>query len=253
VLATDAFDRVVIEIELEGSPPCRSTFALETIEGRTRVAWSCDADFGLDLLGRYTRPIFRNRISGAYESGLAELKSMAESLPRADFGDLEMEHMIVEPQMIAYVTTSSLPGADAVSEAMGEAFFDVLRFIDRHGLRESGAPQSISRNFSGSRLVFDAAVPVEGLPDDPSDLGNGVRLGQSYGGPVIRVAHTGPYGSLADTHEKIAAYLAAYGIERNGDAWESYASDPARTPESELLTYVYYPVTRHEEALPESH
>jgi effector-binding domain-containing protein len=70
-----------------------------------------------------------------------------------------------------------------------------------------------------------------------------VRLGQSYGGPAIRVAHTGPYGGLARTHEKIAAYLAAYGIERNGDAWESYESDPARTPESDLLTYVYYPVT----------
>jgi effector-binding domain-containing protein len=71
-------------------------------------------------------------------------------------------------------------------------------------------------------------------------------VGQSYGGPAIRVAHTGPYGSLARTHEKIAAYLAAYGIERNGDAWESYESDPARTPESDLLTYVYYPVTEHQ-------
>ena len=32
------------------------------------------------------------------------------------------------------------------------------------------------------------------------------------------------------------------GIERAGDAWESYESDPARVAESDLLTYVYYPV-----------
>lgn len=251
LLASDAFGHVVMEIELEGSPPFRSAFALETIEGRTRVVWSCDADFGLDLLGRYKRPVFRKRISRAYERGLINLKAMAESLPGADFSDLEIEHVIVEPQTIAYVTKSSMPGADAVSAAMGEALFDVLRFIDRHGLREAGAPQSISRTFSGSRLVFDAAVPVEGIVEDTPDAGNGVRLGLSYGGPAIRVTHTGPYGSLADTHEKIAAYLAAYDIERSGDAWESYVSDPARTPESELLTYIYYPVTRHEEALPE--
>ena len=32
------------------------------------------------------------------------------------------------------------------------------------------------------------------------------------------------------------------GIERNGDAWESYVSDPAKVPEAELVTLIYYPV-----------
>ena len=44
------------------------------------------------------------------------------------------------------------------------------------------------------------------------------------------------------THRKVAAYLAAHGIERNGDSWESYVSDPAKVAENELLTYVYYPI-----------
>mgnify|MGYP002064469261 CR=1 FL=1 len=35
---------------------------------------------------------------------------------------------------------------------------------------------------------------------------------------------------------------AALGIERNGDAWESYVSDPAKVPEAELVTLIYYPV-----------
>ncbi|MDH5620318.1 MAG: GyrI-like domain-containing protein, partial [Gammaproteobacteria bacterium] len=64
----------------------------------------------------------------------------------------------------------------------------------------------------------------------------------TYGGPVIRVRHLGSYRDLTRTHRKIAAYLAALGIERNGDPWESYVSDPGDTPETELLTYVYYPV-----------
>jgi len=242
VLASDPFRTVVTEVEIEGSPPFRSAFTLDTVEGRTRVIWTCDADLGLDLLERYSRPIFRGRISNSYESGLASLRTMAESLPRADFSDVEIVHLVVTPQTIAYVTKNSRPSAAAISEAMGEAFFDVLRFIDRHGLREAGPPLSISRTFSGARLVFDAGVPVAGVTEDTPQSGNGVRLGQSYGGPAIRVAHTGSYASLAETHEKIAAYLAAYGIPRNGDAWESYASDPARTPESELLTHVYYPV-----------
>ncbi len=52
----------------------------------------------------------------------------------------------------------------------------------------------------------------------------------------------GPYRNLATTHRKITAYLAALGIERNGSAWESYVSDPAKVEEKDLLTYVYYPV-----------
>ena len=69
-----------------------------------------------------------------------------------------------------------------------------------------------------------------------------VRIGKSYEGPVIRVKHTGSYRGLGRTHDKIAAYMAARGLQRNGDAWESYISDPGRTDESGLLTYVYYPI-----------
>jgi effector-binding domain-containing protein len=36
--------------------------------------------------------------------------------------------------------------------------------------------------------------------------------------------------------------LAALDIERAGDAWESYVSDPTKVPEAKLLTYVYYPI-----------
>ena len=84
-------------------------------------------------------------------------------------------------------------------------------------------------------------------------MGNGaprgdasVKLGKTYEGPVIRVRHVGSYRSLGRTHDKIAAYLAALGIERNGDAWESYVSDPTRTDGAELLTYVYYPIVVEE-------
>ena len=242
VVESTPFRRVVMEVERDGSKPYRSVVTLVRSGARTKVMWTFDSEAGLDLLERYLRPVLTRRVRRIYELGLVSLKSMAESLPRADFGDLEIEHMVIEAAPIAYVTASSMPAAAAISEAMGAAFFDVLRFMDRHGLREAGAPLSISRSFSGPRLVFDAAIPVGGMTDATPRSGNGVRLGESYGGPVIRVTHVGSYRELATTHEKVAAYLAAYGMEHNGDAWESYESDPARTRESELLTYVWYPV-----------
>ena len=81
---------------------------------------------------------------------------MAERMPPADFSDLKIEHIFVETSDIAYVTTTSEPEAGAISEAMSDSFFDILDFIKRNELTEAGAPISITRNFSGARLVFDA-------------------------------------------------------------------------------------------------
>lgn len=236
------FESVVLETDLEGSPPFVSTFKLEETTAGTRVALAFETDLGMNLLRRYSRGALVKRIASVYGQGLAELKSMAENLPRADFSDLRVEHISLEAAPMASLTTSSEPNAAAISEAMGAAFFQILRFMDRHGLSEAGAPLSINRNFSGSRLVFDAAIPVRSDSGNLPASAGGVKITQSYGGPVVRVTHTGSYADLPRTHEKVTAYLEAYGIERNGDAWESYESDPARTPEPDLRTYVYYPV-----------
>ena len=125
---------------------------------------------------------------------------------------------------------------------MGDAYFEILNFIDAAGLEDAGAPLSITRSFSGANLVFDAAIPIRGDIEAAASSESGVQLGQTYSGTVIRARHIGPYRTLATTHRKISAYLAALGIDRNGDAWESYVSDPTKVAESELLTYVYYPI-----------
>jgi effector-binding domain-containing protein len=125
---------------------------------------------------------------------------------------------------------------------MGKAYFEILTFIDKHGLAEAGAPISIVRSFQGANLRFDAAIPVRGIGDDTPREDGRVRLGMTYSGPVIRVKHLGSYRNLGLTHRKITAYLAALGIDRSGDAWETYVSDPTKVGETELLTYVYYPI-----------
>ena len=125
---------------------------------------------------------------------------------------------------------------------MGRAYFEVLAFIDENDLSEDGVPISISRGYVGADLRFDAAIPVSGVTDETTTDAAKVRVGQTYAGAVIRVTHEGSYRTLSSTHRKIAAYLAALGIERNGDAWEAYISDPTRVDERDLATHVYYPV-----------
>lgn len=217
-------------------------FELRGNEGQTSVSWGYETDYGYNIAGRYLAWFLQDSLRQKYQAGLAHLRQLAESLPGTDFGDLEIEHLVVDAARIAYLPVTAAPTPAAISEAMGAAYFRILSFIDRHGLFEDGAPISVLRSFSGSALLFEAAIPIRGVGEDIAPDRSGVRIGETYAGPVIRVRHVGSYRSLSATHRKIAAYLAALDIERAGDAWEAYVSDPTRVPEQELLTFVYYPI-----------
>ena len=208
----------------------------------TVVNWTFEADYGYNLVGRYAALFLEAVIKKDYEHGLRKLGELAESLPGTDFSNLDVERQVVEANDIAYRRISSSPDPDSISKAIGNAYFRILNFIDEHALQEAGAPISISRSFNGNEMLFDAAIPVRGISDATPLDAAGIKIGKTYAGAVIRVRHQGPYRNLIQTHRKITAYLAALGIERNGDAWEAYVSDPSKVPESELLTDVYYPI-----------
>lgn len=244
IIESVPYERITMQFELGNQAPAAVTYTLSAEEEMTRVVWLHETDYGFNLVGRYFGLLQDSIIGRGQEEGLTRLKELAENLPRADFSDIEIEQLVVEGSDIAYLRTTSIPEATAISAAMGDAYFSILSFIDDHGLHDAGAPLSITRTFSGSELVFDAAIPVRGLSAATPRTGEAVKIGRTYAGPVIRVKHTGSYRTLGRTHDKIAAYLAALGIERNGDAWESYISDPTRTDQADLLTYVYYPI-RH--------
>lgn len=220
----------------------KSWFTLAGGDGKTTVTWNFQTDYGFNIVGRYFALFLQGLVERDYAAGLVGLKDLAESLPNADFSDIEIEQLVVEATDIAYLPTRSAPEPAAISEAMGDAYFKILSFIDENHLSEAGAPMSIMRSYSGSELSFDSAIPVRGGTSATPRDGAAVRIGRTFAGNVIRVRHVGSYRTLGETHRKISAYLAALGIERAGDAWESYVSDPTKVPESDLLTYIYYPI-----------
>ena len=233
----------VASVTNPGEPgEAKTWFDLKDEDGATRITWVFESDHGYNLVGRYFALMMARIVRRDYLNGLASLGELAESLPSADFSDIEIEHVVVEASEIAYLPTTATPEPAAISAALGDAYYRILSFMDQHQLQLAGAPQSITRSFSGAELQFDAAIPVRGVTESTPRDGADVKLGFSYAGPVIRVKHIGSYRSLGSTHEKIAAYLAALNLARNGTAWESYVSDPTMVPEEQILTYIYYPI-----------
>ena len=242
ISASSPYDRIETLINPGESGAARSWFDFRDTGSSTVVDWSFESDHGFNLVGRYTALLLNGVIRRDYEHGLRRLAQLAESLPRTDFSDIDVEHLVVDAQDIAFRSTSSSPDPASTAEALGRAYFRVLNFIDANALQESGAPMLISRSFDGSQMRFDAAIPVRGVTEETPAEESGVRLGISYAGPVVRVRHRGPYRDLVQTHRKMTAYLAAHGIDRNGDAWESFVNDPTTVDEGDILTDVYYPV-----------
>ena len=242
ITESHAYDRVVSTLYLGNRHPANSTLELRKSKTGILVTWSFDDDFGLDLFRRYSGLLTDKVVGTDYQQGLGRLKTMAEYLPKTDFSDLEIEHLNIEATNIVYLTVTSAPQASAISTALGEAYFELLNFIDKYQLAKSGAPMSIGGTFVGTKLQFDAAIPVSGLTDSTPRNTFGVKIGKTYAGPVIRARHFGSYHKLGETHDKLAAYLLAYGIKRNGSAWETYVNKPSRVEDQDLLTYVYYPI-----------
>lgn len=242
IVESNPYDRIRIVMNPGEPGEAESRFDLAAGTGTTIVSWRFKADYGLNIAARYFASFLGRIVARDHERGLANLKALAESLPSADFGDTEIEHMTVEATEIAYLSATSRPEPAAMSEAMGDAYFQILKFIDAHELEVAGSPLSIKRTFSGAELVFDAAIPVRGVTAVTPRDATTVKIGRTYAGPVIRAKHIGSYRTLSETHRKISAYLAAHGIERNGPTWESYVSDAGDVPEEDLLTYVYYPI-----------
>ena len=171
------FEHVGMSVNPGEPGEAKAWFDISGEDGASRVSWGFETDYGYNVVGRYFALLLTRVVRRDYKLGLVKLRDLAETMPSADFGDIEIEHIVVEAIEIAYLRTMSVPEPAAISAAMGDAYFEILSFIDEHGLAEAGAPLSITRSFSGSVLLFDAAIPLRGISESTPRDGTTVKIG----------------------------------------------------------------------------
>jgi effector-binding domain-containing protein len=132
----------------------------------------------------------------------------------------------------------------AASKALARAYHQVVRVMEANGLEQDGPPIAVTTGLDPEAgWSFRAGIPVSDHPEGGLRDRGAVQLGSTHGGRAVRAVHIGPYTELARTHAGIDAYLAAYGIAPDEGRWEEYVSDPTRTPEGQLVTLVYVPLS----------
>jgi len=106
-----------------------------------------------------------------YERGLGNLKTLAESLPKADFSDLTIMLVDTAPATVAYLSSQSSKDTAQIGDAIGAAYAKVLAFMKANGLKQAGPPITINTRWDDTGYGFDAAIPVDASPvkDVPAD------------------------------------------------------------------------------------
>ena len=242
ITASSPWETVTTDIDFgpQGKATARVTL---TAQGpATHVVWALDTDLGMNPVSRYFGLMFESMVGKDFERGLAGLKKLAEGLPKGDFADLQIEVARVTPFTVAYVPTSSGKVGASFAAAVAKAYGEVGAFMKSQKLNQAGAPITIDTGVSETGYQFDAAIPVDKSPAKAVAADSRVHVKRTYGGKVLKVALKGPYSQISSTYDKIVAYIAAHGIETNGNSWDEFANDPTAVKESEILTNIYFPI-----------
>lgn len=216
-------------------------FILAADGAGTRITWSFDSDMGMNPMGRYYGLMMDGILGPMYEKGLASLKTLAEGMPKADFADLTIESVTVEPITVAFVSGSSAKEPQAIGAAIGGAYASVQKFMTVQRLKQAAPPITINTRWDDTGYGFDAAIPVDQAPA-AMPAASPVKIKQTYGGKALKVVHRGAYHNMEKTYEKLFAYAAAHGYEAAGPSWDQYVTDPGKTAEADLITHIYLPV-----------
>lgn len=242
IFESKPFESVKTNLDFGAQGTAIATFALSADGTSTKVVWGLDSDLGMNPLSRWFGLMFDRMIGPDYEKGLVGLKKLAESLPKADFSDLDAVVVDAEPAIVAFVPATSAKDDAAIARAIGAAYAQVGKFMAANGLKQAAAPITINTAWELDRYVFDAAIPVDREPEKAVPAGSPVQVKKTWAGRAVRAVHKGPYKGLPATYDKVFAYVAAHGLEAAGSSWDQYVSDPGNTPDAELITHVYVPV-----------
>ncbi len=247
ITASEPYSMIRTHLSFEGQGEADAYFNIRPVGRDARVEWGFDTDvtegrdfFGA-LMGKYMGLFFDYWVGKDYEQGLERFKQYVETFPDADYSELDIELVEARAEPILYIPTSSGQSEQALASALGAAYGAISRFMASRGVERVGTPMSISHAWAENSYEFDAAIPIGNAEVTPT--GN-IQLGYSPSGPAVRAVHEGPYGTLEETYSKVAAYLAVHRLEHTGVTWEHYISDPGETPEKNLITHVYFMLSR---------
>jgi effector-binding domain-containing protein len=127
-----------------------------------------------------------------------------------------------------------------MAEIMVEGYQKLMAYVAKCGKQLTGAPYCKYTNGSADFMKFDIelGVPVS----EPLPKQGDIYMSKTCEGKAITAIHKGAYKDIEKTYAPMMQYLAENKLKSTGVYYDYYLSNPADTPESELLTKVVFPL-----------
>ncbi len=237
IVATEPPTRV--EMEIRFRKPFKSqglvSFTLKPLENATQAQWSMEGKMPKVLAGMISGVVGLD-----YERGLGMLKEYCEH------GGFQSETEVtasVDRPAVTYVGVQRTCSLDEIGTVMSDSFFSLIEGFEKAELESTAPPFCIYRVFDlqQRRVDFITAFPVENVP---GSLPEGLIAAEIPAHRALRAIHTGPYRHLGNAWSTGEHHLRAgkEKADRSIPPYEVYLSDPSTTPESEVVTEVYFPL-----------
>ena len=165
---------------------------------------------------------------------------------QTDIGFAEVE---VAPTLAVLVPGKCSAQPSSIAEAITAAFETLTGYIGRHGLVPIAPPRTIYTAYGAQGVEFTTAMPIDRPHPAPGNE-PAVAIDTIRGARAYRFTHHGPYSKLMQTYGQITVFLKERGwLQSDADwekympMWEEYVNDPESTPEGDLVTYIFLPIS----------
>jgi len=164
----------------------------------------------------------------------ASLDSPAPLQPGDAFG----EEVTLPDRTMVYLKGHS--SWDSAFDTLVDAFKSLGEYVDKQGIKPTGAAMTIYTATDDHGFSFEAAMPIAAAPTDPPK--GDIATGPAPSGKMLKFVHRGSYDAMDSTYEAINNYLDDRHLEAQGLFIEEYVTDPVKTNPDNLVVNVFVPV-----------
>jgi effector-binding domain-containing protein len=153
-------------------------------------------------------------------------------------GDAFGEEVVLPERTIVYLKGHST--WDAAFDTLVDAFKSLNEYLDKQGIKPTGAAMTIYTETDDTGFSFEAAVPIAVAPDNPPK--GDIAIGQAPSGKALKFVHRGSYDAMDSTYEAITNFLDDKHLESKDLFIEEYATDLIKTDTDNLVVIVFVPI-----------
>lgn len=134
--------------------------------------------------------------------------------------------------------TTSMP---QLSGRIDEGLGKVYAAVAAQGLTPAGPPFVRYLAMNAGMADIEVGVPVTAAGRSAGEI----HTGELPGGVAAVAVHAGAYDNLRETYRAMERWVADEGLRFGGAPWESYLTDPHRTPDqADWRTEIYWPLAQ---------